>query len=70
MNEHQFIDPDEELANILGIDLDDVSEQERDNSDPGPSKEIVIAFIRKMESEIKQPWPDGWVIKNYFGGKK
>jgi hypothetical protein len=51
----------EELAAILGVDLDEESERESVNADPGPSKEQAIANIRRMNNQKKQPFPPGWI---------
>ena len=54
---------DEELASILGIGIDDESEREAINADPGPSREQAIAGMEEIQRfrQSLPAWPPGWI---------
>lgn len=54
---------EEELADILGVDIDDESEKESINADPGPTKDQAVAGMKEMERFKKSlpAWPPGWI---------
>ena len=54
---------DEELANLLRVDLNQESEQEKDSAIPSPSLDQFRARMAELNSfqQSLPPWPAGWI---------